>query len=229
MLRHLFGEPRRESDALLDPCFALIDRFCERLRGQMADKGFNARMYSMDLFAQGLRRSLDELEQSVYCTFRYSSGLEKEHLQQIRKDRADDYDRYLYFYKNAMIRVFANLDKLGYFMNDWFQLRTERVKPKFSYFTVLRQLRSSRSHHHLESRLYRIKMNYQPPMQRLRMKRNLEIHLVNVELVDDLYLMESRYLEQQHVENVQANLDDLRAGYEMAVRSMFEVFQYVGK
>jgi len=228
MLRYLFGESKRGSDELLDPCFTLIDRFCERLRERNAVRGLHPRAHSLDLFAQGLRRSLDELEQSVYCAFRYSGELRAEDPARLGNEQADDYFRYLYFYKNAMIRVFANLDKLGYFMNDWFQLHTERVKPKFSYFTVLRRMRQTRTHAKLESRLYRIKVEYGPPMQRLRLKRNLEIHLVNVELLDPLKLLESGESGPRRGESAMNDLADLRAGYEMACRSMYEVFRYVG-
>src|SRR5690606_12053861 len=109
----------------------------------------------------------------------------------------DDYYRYLYYYKNAFIRIFSLLDKLGYFMNDFFKLETSKVKARFSYFTVVRRMYEIRVHPHLQKQLYELKIKYDTPMDQLRKKRNYEIHSINMEMINDLEELSNKHFEDR--------------------------------
>jgi hypothetical protein len=139
-----------------------------------------------------------------------------------------DYYRHVYFDKNAFIRVFSLLDKLGTLMNDLLGLHTERVKSRFSYFTVLRAMRQTGRHAELAERLNELKEQHSEAMNRLRKRRNLEIHHMNSELQDDLF--QSLHSEQQkirpYLENITLNLHDLEEGWEMAHRSLALSFRF---
>lgn len=94
---------------------------------------------------------------------------------------------------------------------------------------MLRQLRAVGKHPRLEAALTACKLEFHEPMQRLRKKRNVEVHLINAEVLDDLQAMEREYWESQRIENLKANMDDLRSGWEMVSRSMHLVFAYAGE
>ncbi|GAA3409104.1 Cthe_2314 family HEPN domain-containing protein [Paenibacillus hodogayensis] len=179
-----------------------------------------------ELWARGLIHALDELEQSVYCASRLSESVAHDQEEKMEPEERANYRRHVYFYKNGFIRLFAILDKLGYFMNDLLHLRSERVKHKFSYFTVLRQMQHLHADVALSEPLQAIKERYKEPLARLRNKRNMEIHLVNTEMLDDLLHIDACRTDRSYIEDLQANMDDLRQGLEMVCQSLTAVFVY---
>lgn len=229
MLRRFFQEEKRVDEGRLAQCYEAVHQYVERLREQQRRNSRLSRNHRLELHALSMIRALDELEQSIYCANKLCIGIVGLREAELPEALRDDYYRHLYFYKNAFIRVFATLDKLGYFMNEAFELRTEKVKPKFSYFTVLRQLRRAGRHPRLENALTECKLEFHEPMQRLRKKRNVEVHLINAEVLDDLQAMEREYLASQRIENLKENMDDLRCGWEMVTRSLYLVFAYAGE
>ena len=83
---------------------------------------------------------------------------------------------------------------------------------------------------HLELQLYTLKMDYKSPLDRLRNQRNMEIHYINAEMLDDLMQKEPMLGERIHVENVKPNLSDLQQGFEMVCRTLTIAFLlYYGK
>lgn len=228
MLRFMFNENKRNDQGYMEQCNIEIARFIHLLRQRPVRRGANSKYYRLDLTAQAFVRALDELEQSIYCCHKFAEGIVQQTVAELSEDQIDQYHRHLYFYKNSFIRIFSILDKLGYFMNDFFDVHTERVKPKFSYFTVLRQL-EKKAHPLLIEELQQWKYQFRSPMQRLRKKRNVEIHFINVEMMDDLLLEQDQSLETEQIENISANLADLDEGFQMACRSLHSVFAYAAK
>lgn len=227
LFRYMFQEAHRTRSDVMDPTIRAIEAFSERLQSKIKKETPFSKYYRLELTARAFVRALDELEQSVYCCNKYAEGIVATSEAELSEEQVDDYYRHLYFYKNGFIRIFSVLDKLGYFMNDWFDVRTERVKPKFSYYTVLRQMTKQNRHPHLVKTLQGLKLKHKESMQHLRKKRNYEIHLINIEMLDDLMLQDKQLLEHAHIENLSANIDELLDGFEMACRSMEHVFKYI--
>ncbi|GIQ68449.1 hypothetical protein DUZ99_00595 [Xylanibacillus composti] len=223
MLRQLFDEQTRRDgeDAVFQNILQAIDRFCQTVRNQQQ---LHERFYRLELFASSFASVLDELEQSRYAAAKFGQRVRKQYESEMTDEELQDYKLFLYFYKNAFIRVFSALDKLGYFLNEMFEVHTEKVKPKFSYFTVLRQMHQRKIHPDLEEQLYKLKERYREPMQRLREKRNTEIHYLNVEILNDLAALRRQFADSMRVENIAANMADLDAAYDMVVQSMQAVF-----
>lgn len=227
------NEPERVDEGVLLEAFQAIAAYQGRLkkksykRGQAAavDQNLN---YLLDLRAEGFVDALNELEESKHCAETFALSIQSHYLEDMPEEELDEYRRHIYFYKNAFIRVFSTLDKLGYFINERFKLRTEKIKPKFSYFTVLRRMRELRILPDLEQQLYDLKENCDEPLQRLRNQRNMEIHHTNLEILDDLLRAkhEARKDDRQRVENLQENLDDLKLAFEMVCRTVETVFRY---
>jgi hypothetical protein len=144
-------------------------------------------------------------------------------------EELDEYDRHIYYYKNSFIRIFSTLDKTGYFLDKLYDLHTSRIKEKFSYYTVLRQLRKKIAFGDLEQHLYNIKINNAKVMARLRTRRNLEIHSLNVELIDNIWRTLHCFATEHRIEPVRANLEDLREGYVMVCESLHTIFVYCSK
>lgn len=229
MLRMLFDEPMRQNAGDFKTCIDQIEQFCLTLRNGTYRNSAFPRFYRLELTARGFIQAYNELEQSMYCSKRLAEGLRAGSMEQMSSEELTQYYRYLYFYKNSFIRIFSILDKLGYFMNDLFRAKTERVKTRFSYYTVLRHMRKRNIHPVLNRQLHQYKGQYQEAMQQLRKKRNLEIHSVNVEIIDELVLKEKEWLEHHHIENIRSNLAELEQGYQMVTRSMLLIFQYANK
>ena len=237
MLRSLLGVGVNENRT--DPFAAdtvrtleTLDRFIDmawKHAGRTASPGVRKMSYrKYALWAQGLRRSYVELEESRFAAEYFASRLSAgKHVHELSPEERLDYDLYIYFDKNAYIRVFAILDKLGSLMNEMLRLRTERVKSRFSYFTVLRNMRYTHQHPELASRLGEIKERHQPAMDRLRTRRNMEIHYMNAEFYDDV-----RYLslwEKEPLEDLEANIADLDEGYAMVSHSLRHSLSYLVK
>jgi hypothetical protein len=231
LLRVLFNEPKRVDQGDLLKAFEALDAYRAKL-DRLGPKGHPSKSQDahaiprLELWAQGFRSALDELEESKYCTEKFSRFVKSAYVEDMKEVERDHYRRYLYFYKNAIIRVFSVLDKLGYFLDDLYGLGTGRIKSRFSYFTVLRQMHEKKIEVDLEQRLFDLKNEYKEPLRRLRSQRNMEIHLHNAEMVDDMLIAKnaSRHDGRQKVENIKENITDLARSFEMVCRTVEFVF-----
>lgn len=224
----LEGRPRKPSAELMQVKTAIAE-FCTALRERHRGETVDAKWIRLDLWAGGLSAALAELDESAYLAAKYAAGLSYRHEEDMPEEDRLNYYRHLYFYKNAFIRLFSVLDKTGHFLDMLFDLQTGKVKPKFSYYTVLRQLRQRGDHPQLVRELDRLKLAYREPMDRLRRKRNLEIHAMNVELLDDVWQKRRRFADRRLIEPLQDNLRDLEHGLRMAGRSLLAIFRYCAK
>ncbi|MFD2670678.1 Cthe_2314 family HEPN domain-containing protein [Marinicrinis sediminis] len=223
MLRRIFNEPKRVDEGFLLSANEAIRAYLNRMDKVSAPTD---KHHKLAYWAKSFMDAIDELEQSKYCAEKFSEGITHRFEEEMDEAELDQYHLYLYFYKNALIRVFSILDKLGHYINEWLELRTERVKRKFSYFTVLRHMHDQHVHTTFEQSLYDLKKKYREPMLRLRKKRNMEIHFINVEFLDDMHRAAGTLHGKNAIENPKENLDDLRQGYEMVLQSVYLIFQY---
>ncbi len=231
MLRALFGEPPRKDEGLLLEANQAIRNYLQVLSRIPGDRQ-TPHERRFVIWSENFLRALDELEQSEYAAILYGSRVNSDYVDQMQPGETHEYHRHLYYYRNALIRLFAILDKLGHFLNERFVLQTERVKSRFSYFTVLRNMHQNGLHTDLEQQLYELKIKYKEPVDRLRNKRNMEIHTINADLLDDLMKAEeSRRGERlrPETEEIKANLDDLREGCEMAMKAVTTAFRYIAR
>ncbi|MGG1553303.1 Cthe_2314 family HEPN domain-containing protein [Paenibacillus ferrarius] len=229
MLRELFGEPKRVDSGGLLEALSAIRAFLAHLESRKTEGASAAEVtviHRQIIWSKGFIDALDELEQSIFCCERFGDPIRKSFLEDMDTHETEEYQRFVYFFKNAFIRIFSILDKLGTFMNDLFQLKTETYKSRYSYFTVLRLMHDRHHHGALETQLYGLKMDYKPAMDRLRNLRNMEIHYINAEMLDDLMQKEPLFGGRIHIENVQANLDDIQKGFEMVCRTLSVAFSY---
>lgn len=227
MLHFMFGEPDRTPDGALAETYALMDQFADglakRIRsGQDPDK----KLRKYEVWTLGLRSSLMELEQSHYAASRFKEKIVSQSVDEMSADERLNYARYVYFDKNGFIRVFSLLDKLGTLLNELLEMRTERIKPHFSYFTVLRNMRERNAHPKLTWKLNDVKEQYKEPTNRLRKRRNTEIHYMNSEMQDDLIQSQRMYGEEIRLENLQLQAEDLTKCLHMAIESLRLTFQY---
>jgi len=229
MLRFLFDEPAREADGSLAIAFGQMDQFIRLAQKSLAGDSSHSdkmTMNKLEVWALGLRSSLDELEQSCYAASRYGALIETCIVQKMSNEERTNYNRYIYFDKNAFIRVFSLLDKIGTFLNTLLDMRTEKIKAHYSYFTVLRAMRERRVHADFTSKLNAIKEKYKEPMSRLRNRRNTEIHYMNSEMQDDLIQRQRMYGTETRLENITEQSKDLAQGYAMVLESLCLTFQY---
>lgn len=227
MLHTLFGEREPVPDKALSEALRLMDRFADMMVKQMeAGRGDHARLRKFEVWTRGLRASIIELEQSQYAANKYKNKVVCPSVEAMSAEEKLDYDRYVYFDKNAFIRVFSLLDKLGTLLNELLSMRTERVKPHFSYFTVLRVMRDRKSHPRLTLALNDIKETYKDPMSRLRKRRNTEIHYMNSEMHDDLIQSQRMYGEEIRLENIALQAQDLGQCLGMVIESLRLTFRY---
>lgn len=231
MLRSLFQESKRKDSGLLKETESAIAEYRRALK-RSAEKNRSAdaaaERLRLDIWARGFADALDELEQSLFCASKYAERVQAFCVEEMSEAEQDDYRRHLYFYKNGFIRLFSILDKLGYFLNDRYALHTDKIKSKFSYFTVLRRMHETKALPELEAELIELKNSYRDQLARLRSQRNMEIHHLNAEIVDDMLRAKARSVtdERQRVENLQDNLRDLAQGFEMVCRTLLAVFHY---
>ncbi|MFD1956206.1 Cthe_2314 family HEPN domain-containing protein [Paenibacillus thailandensis] len=227
MLRFMFGEPKREAGGKLLEAYRLMERFAS-LAGERADNGQDKdlALRKYEIWTQGLIVSLDELEQSHYAALRFKERIRSASVSEMSEQELDDYHRYLYFDKNGFIRLFAILDKLGTLLNDMLELHTERIKPHFSYFTVLRNMRDRNVHPELTKLLDEVKIRTKDATNRLRKRRNTEIHYMNAEMVDDLAFRRRLPEEEPKLENISAQAYDLSVGMELVVDSLIICFRF---
>lgn len=226
MLRTMFGEPERKDEGRLKEVHALLEEMSRQLERARGD-GDSMRSLRLLAWTRSLASALDELEQSVYSAGRYAALVTHEFVEEMGPAEEADYRRHLYFYKNGFIRVFSVLDKLGSFMNERFELHTERMKARFSYFTVLRRLREIRQRPELVQALMEIKSKYRDPLQDLRLMRNHEVHAMNTELLDEDGRLRLRpHDRRERIEDLADNMRTLQSGYEAVCESMHAVFAY---
>jgi hypothetical protein len=225
----MFGEPRRTDEGLLGAVNEAIRSYVRLLESvPPEERNLQERRYI--IWSRSFIRALDELEQSQYAAVLYGSKVTKLYIDEMSETELDDYHRHLYFYKNAIIRLFSILDKLGHFMNERFRLKTEEIKSRYSYFTVLRNMHTNHLYAKLEEQLYELKVAYKAPVERLRNQRNLEIHTINADLLDDLLLAaESKQAKDQRMrtESIQEHLKDLELGCKMTFTAGEHVFRYI--
>lgn len=229
VLRVLFNEPKRIDSGLLLDAGNAVRTYIELLESKEHSRLASEypKYHRRAIWSKGFIDALDELEQSRYCCERYAEHISKAFLEEMNPQEVEEYHRFVYFYKNAFIRLFSILDKLGTFMNDLFELKTETLKSRFSYFTVLRRMHEKHIHGSLELQLYNLKMDYKSALDRLRNQRNMEIHYINAEMLDDLMQKEPIPGERIHVENVKSNVADLQQGFEMVCRTLTIAFSYI--
>ncbi|NGM84774.1 hypothetical protein G5B47_20435 [Paenibacillus sp. 7124] len=227
MLRILLGEPPRENTGVLADAMDKMAEMASMLRSEMNDNEDRDHEYrKLEIWIRGLISSLDELEQSLFAACFFRKSVKAGYMDDMSVSEQGDYARYVYFYKNGFIRVFSLLDKLGTVLNTLYDLNTVRVKAHFSYFTVLRRFRSTKKHRELSGRLDEIKESYRDPMQKLRNRRNAEIHYMNSEMQDDLWQRHQGLHDKIRLEDLDENLEDLRQGMEMVCKTLVEVFTY---
>ena len=226
----LFGERPKEWEGMSLDTVQLIERFAKRtseLAGRLPEQSAKFRTHA--IWAEGLLRSLDELEQSRFAAKRYAQLIRHNHMDELSDEERLSYDRHVYFDKNAFIRVFALLDKLGTLLNDLLHLRTERMKAQFSYFTMLRNLRENHLHIELMKPLNELKERSQVAMSRIRARRNMEIHQMNAELKDDLSQSLANGGGRRTIEDLFSNMADLDQSWEMVLGSLNHSFRYACK
>lgn len=215
MFRYLLGEPKRKEDEL----YAAAVR---ALRGS-TDKAGEDRALVIKI--SSFHRSLDELEQSLYAAEHFSKFVQSRYLQDLHDEELHHYHLHLYFYKNALLRVFSILDKLGSFLDEQLGLNTSKIKSRFSFFTVLRNLERRQNLKQLYKKMSTVKNKYQEEMNVLRKERNLETHLMNTELLDDLFqAVHAKAQQKMLLEDRVGRLRTLRKGYEMVCSTLEAAF-----
>jgi len=219
-----------------DPSFIEVDQLLQRYAAAASGKRkhgeeANKRWSKFEIWSLGLRSSLHELYSSHYAAKKYKEQITSTTLAEMDETQKLNYARYVYFDKNGFIRVFSLLDKLGTFLNEMLELRTERIKPHFSYFTVLRKMRESGVHLDLTKPLNDLKESTKESTHRLRKRRNTEIHYMNSEMHDDLVQQTRMYGQEIEIrlENLDQQLQDLTEGLHMVTQSIQLTFRYAEK
>lgn len=230
MLRMFLKKRNTFDDARDSKAIELLKKSITRIERYHSVAYVNeARRMRILRWCRGFLHTLRELEESLMCCqyFANETNCQEGTVQNVSDSL--DYARCVYFYKNTLIRIFSILDKLGYFMDDYFELHTESIKPRFSYFTVLRRLQEhpEKKRSELTNKLAMLKENYQDPLYRLREQRNLEIHYLNIEMVEPLMEQDIRSCDRFDATLVNPHLLDLQQGYEMVCLTIEFVFEYV--
>jgi hypothetical protein len=226
MLRHLFGESERQDSGLMLQANQALGRYLDSLHTLESNgKQDLIKLRRWEIWVHSFITAVDELEQGVYCSNQYSALVKKRNVEEMNAGEEIEYRRYLYYYKNSFIRVFAILDKLGFFLNERLQLNTEKVKQRFSYFTVLRQMHDHHIQTELEQQLYNLKIKNSEPLNKLRDQRNVEIHSINYEAADDL--LHSEHIgaySWNHIENLPQNNLILQQCFQMVCQTIITIF-----
>ncbi|QJC53296.1 hypothetical protein HGI30_18085 [Paenibacillus albicereus] len=228
MLRALFGEEPAAPAGHVAEALKAMQAYASALHLYVAsgrDQDHKARTREVMTF--GLMASLDELEQSCYAASRYGALVTSDSWADMPPEERLQYRRYVYFDKNAFIRLFSLLDKLGTLLNDALALNTQQFKVRFSYFTVLRRMREKKLHPALAGPLSDLKAKHDKPVARLRKRRNEEIHNLNSELQDDLLQMHLHFGEEIGLESISDQLEDMASGLELAAASLQLAFAYL--
>ncbi|WP_068620118.1 Cthe_2314 family HEPN domain-containing protein [Paenibacillus tuaregi] len=227
MLRSLLGEPPRRDEGLLSDTFKTMRQVIQHFQAR-PDRSSGSKLdYSkLQIWIEGLAASLDELEQCTHASAFFRHKVHTRYIAEMGPQEKGDYARYVYFYKDGFIRVFSILDKLGTVLNELYGLNTARVKPHYSYFTVLRQFSYLGVHPRLGQRLTEIKEQHKDSLSRLRRRRNTEIHYMNSEMQDDLWQKNQAPHGKLELEDMDQHLTDLMDGYQMVLESLNVSFKY---
>ncbi|WP_342552703.1 Cthe_2314 family HEPN domain-containing protein [Paenibacillus sp. FSL R7-0652] len=230
MLRTLLGEKPRVNQGLLKEAMDTMAFTLESFERQMhVDHDPNHDYRKLYVWTQGLISSLDELEQSCFAAAHFRQKVVAGSTEDMSAAEKAEYARYVYFYKDAFIRCFAILDKLGTVLNEIFQLNTSKTKVHFSYYTVLRQFDYHREHHALALQLIQIKDKYREPMSRLRKRRNMEIHYMNSEMQDDLWQLHQTMQGKVKLEDLDQHLLEMQQGVDMVCETLHTAYRYINK
>lgn len=230
MLRELLGQPPRQDSGVLLQALNSMKRTLSLLQREMQQTGdptFDFR--KAEILTRGLMSSLNELEESTFAAAFFRERVRASFSEEMNEQERSDYARYVYFYKNGLIRVFSLLDKLGNLLNDFYDMNTSKVKAHYSYFTVLRQFRYLKTHVRLADELFELKEHFREPLGRLRKRRNTEVHYMNAEMQDDLWQRQRALYGKIRLEDLDEHLDDLRQSVEMVCRSTAKVFEYTNQ
>lgn len=230
MLRSLLGEPPRENEGLLGETIDAMVETTKLLQKETElhqDPTHDFR--KLEIWTLGLISSLDELEQCLHAASFFRKKVIRDYVEDMDPAERSDYARYVFFYKDGFIRVFATLDKLGTVLNDLYDLKTSKVKAHFSYFTVLRQFRYMKVHTELGDQLVAIKEKYKEALGVLRRRRNTEIHYMNSEMKDDLWQRHQTLRGKIELEDLDQHLRDLEQGYLMVCETLKAVFVYTNQ
>lgn len=172
------------------------------------------------VWTKGLESSLQELYASYEAAYFYRKKITASIVNEMNEEEQKWYAHYVYFDKNGFIRVFSLLDKLGTFINEALQLKTEKIKSHYSFFTVLRTLRERQLYPELTLPLNQVKEESKDATFRLRKRRNTEVHYMNSEMEDDL-IQETRMFGQDiKLENLDQQLQDLCTGLKMNIMAI---------
>jgi hypothetical protein len=226
MLRHLFDEPERQDNGIMLQTNQVLKKYLDSLHTMEAQGTSDLKkLRRWEIWVHSFMTAVDELEQGVYASNRYRTLIQQHNVEEMKPREQFEYRRYLYYYKNSFIRVFAILDKLGFFLNERLQLHTEKIKPRFSYFTVLRQMHEQHLFAELEQLLYNLKLKYSEPLNSLREQRNVEIHSINYEAADDLLHSDRVGANSwNEIENLQANHMILQQCFQMVCQTIITIF-----
>jgi len=227
VLQFLFPDDEVQSDLNFVEVDQLLQRYAvaasaKRKESEEANKYWSR----FEIWSNGLRSSIHELYSSHYAAKKFREKIISGSLADMDEEQRLNYARYVYFDKNGFIRVFSLLDKLGTFLNELLEIRTERIKSHFSYFTVLRTMRERGVHPELTVPLNALKESCKESTHRLRRRRNTEIHYMNSEMHDDLLQETRMYGQEVMLENLDQQLQDLASGLHMAIQSIRLTFQY---
>ena len=227
MLRILLGEEPRRNEGMLEDAIETMAKTIQLLKREI-DKNQDPThdFRKLEIWTRGLIVSLDELEQSWFAACHFRKSVKAGFVDDMSVQEKGEYDRYVYFYKNGFIRVFSILDKLGTILNELYDLHTFKVKPHFSYFTVLRQFKYLKVHGKLSEQLEDIKNEYKEPLSTLRKRRNAEVHYMNSEMQDDLWQRHQGLNDKIELEDLDKHLEDLRLGLEMVCRTIAASYHY---
>ncbi|WP_339200854.1 Cthe_2314 family HEPN domain-containing protein [Paenibacillus sp. FSL P2-0322] len=230
MIRKLLGEPSRVNKGILLDAMNSMSAMLNLLERQIQAGGDPTHDFrKADILTRGLMSSLDELEQSHHASAFFRMKVKAGYAEDMSEDEKSDYALYVFFYKDGFVRVFSILDKLGNWLNDLYDLKTGQYKAHYSYFTVLRQLKYLKMHPVLTDNLNDIKDTYNDAINRLRKRRNTEIHYMNTEMQDDLWQRHRALYGKIQLEDLDHHLEDLQQGLEMVCRSLSNAFTYTAK
>ncbi len=227
LLRVFFNEPERVDEGYIKEANLALRRFIKLLERRYQDEEVPYNLYHrLEVRTRGLEVSLDEFEQSKFASTELRKRIHSVYLEDMSDEELKVYRQHVYFYKNALVRSFSVLDKLGHFLNEILNVKTEKVKAKFSYFTVLRHLERFHSFHRLHRDLIAVKETYKEPLYHLRKLRNLEIHFLNAEMLDDLFVPPKKNADRTEIENLEKNMIQLEQGFEMVCLTVKIAFEH---
>jgi hypothetical protein len=230
MLRSLLGEPPRQPEERLEKAIKAMKETVRLLRKEIELHQDPTHDYrKLEIWILGLISSLDELEECLFAAAYFRRKVVHDSIEDMDATEREDYARYVFFYKDGFIRIFAILDKLGTVLNELFDMNMAKIKPHFSFFTVLRQLHVMPKYADLGKRLTVIKEQYSEALSELRRRRNTEIHYMNSEMRDDLWQRHQALVGKIELEDLDQHIHDLNQGYQMVCETLESVFVYTNQ